>query len=47
MITDKDGNPLSTEQIVKAQALARWQFVGWIAASCLLLFVASLFGITL
>jgi hypothetical protein len=49
MKTDHDGNPLSTQEIIRLreQDRARWQFVGWIAASCLLVFVASLFGITL
>ena len=49
MITDQNGDPLSTEEIIKQaeKVKARWQFVAWIVASCILLIVADMFGIRL
>ena len=49
MITDNNGDPLSTEEIIKQteKNRARWQFVAWIVASCILLIVADMFGIRL
>lgn len=49
MITDQNGDPLSTEEIIKQaeKNRDRWQFLAWIVASCLLLIVADMFGIRL